>query len=144
MCAGFQFATNNIEEGIGAAKLAQEAGVLPALVLRHAIAPERGAVTNFRGFWPLIVLSIAALLAMPESPQCGLCLPQRAPAEEQSYHVIGCLRLGEQHMSSLACAGTTCDQHTGVLIMSAMRPRDCSLNVTSHSALCQMLSPQHS
>ena len=28
VCAGFQFATNNIEEGIGAAKMAQEAGVL--------------------------------------------------------------------------------------------------------------------
>ena len=38
MCAGFQFATNNIEEGIGAAKMAQEAGVLPTSLLRHAIA----------------------------------------------------------------------------------------------------------
>ena len=33
MCAGFQFATNNIEEGIGAAKMAQEAGVLFTLFL---------------------------------------------------------------------------------------------------------------
>ena len=32
VCAGFQFATNNIEEGVGAAKMAQEAGVLPTSV----------------------------------------------------------------------------------------------------------------
>ena len=56
MCAGFQFATNNIEEGIGAAKMAQEAGALPTSVLRHTIAPERGTAIVVHGRCRLTVL----------------------------------------------------------------------------------------
>ena len=39
--AGFQIATNNIQEGIGAGKLAAEAGVLPWQLLNRCVLADR-------------------------------------------------------------------------------------------------------